>query len=396
MTRICKRPISGFLALILVVCLTPIAAAYGNDEVVDEASELSLSAVELEALEKGLEAQTENAPIEELAEKVLAEEEKAEPETVTALDSGSIDLFTWDLTNDVLTISGNGPILFDTSSADWTTSLVKTLVIEEGVTSIGPNAFTAYENLTTVSLPESVTSIGEFAFDNCKKLKTINLPKNLQSIKDQAFWSCISLESIVIPGKVRIIGIQVFGLCSSLTSVTMEKGVREIDYGVFQNCSKLSSVSIPSTVIYIGNSSFENCKALKKITIPKSVKSVDSDAFKGCNKALMIKVGSKNYSYSKLAPKKTSIKKISVGKGQMTVTWKKLPASQGVTKYVVDYLVYPKGWVSKTYGSTKSSATIKKLKKGESYYVSLYSYKTVSGTKFFSPYDPPKRSKKIQ
>ena len=68
----------------------------------------------------------------------------------------------------VLTISGTGKMYdYDHETANpspLSGSLVKSVVIENGVTSIGDLAFFGCENLTEVVIADSVTSIGEGAF----------------------------------------------------------------------------------------------------------------------------------------------------------------------------------------------------------------------------------------
>ncbi len=46
---------------------------------------------------------------------------------------------------------------------------IKSVVIKEGVTSIGEYAFYYCDNLVSVTIPNSVTSIGSCAFWNCHK-----------------------------------------------------------------------------------------------------------------------------------------------------------------------------------------------------------------------------------
>ncbi len=107
-------------------------------------------------------------------------------------------------------------------------------------------------------------------------------------------------------------------------------------------------------------------------------------------------IGTKTATF-KILPKKNSISKIASGKKQMKVNWKKMSAAQKVTKYQVRYRI--KGtskWKTKTYGASKSSATIKKLKKGKRYEVQVRSYKTVSKVKYYSAWSVKKNSKKIK
>jgi len=49
------------------------------------------------------------------------------------------------------------------------------IIVEDGVTSIGNAAFEGSDNLTSVTIGSDVTSIGAFAFQNCANIDTINI-----------------------------------------------------------------------------------------------------------------------------------------------------------------------------------------------------------------------------
>ena len=49
---------------------------------------------------------------------------------------------------------------------------LSTIVVPDGVNSIGSKAFNNCAALTSVSIPSSVTHIGEYAFDSCQSLVT--------------------------------------------------------------------------------------------------------------------------------------------------------------------------------------------------------------------------------
>lgn len=99
--------------------------------------------------------------------------------TVFAYESGTCgDNLTWTLDNNgTLTISGTGDMEDYSYSYDvpWYSPrlLIESVVIENGVTSIGSNAFYYCSSLTSVTIPDSVTSIGEYAFHNCINLKNV-------------------------------------------------------------------------------------------------------------------------------------------------------------------------------------------------------------------------------
>jgi hypothetical protein len=90
---------------------------------------------------------------------------------------------------------------------------VTELIIPDGVTSIGNNAFYRYSDLTSVVIPNSVTSIGSRAFSGCSGLTSVEIPNSVTSIGDSAFRDCYSLTSVVIPNSVTSIGSSAFAHC---------------------------------------------------------------------------------------------------------------------------------------------------------------------------------------
>ena len=56
------------------------------------------------------------------------------------------------------------------------------------VTSIGQEAFTFCNNITSITIPDSVTSIGYAAFYDCSGLTSIIIPNSVTSIMEEAFY----------------------------------------------------------------------------------------------------------------------------------------------------------------------------------------------------------------
>ena len=160
---------------------------------------------------------------------------------------------------------------------------IRTVIISEGVTSIGNYAFSGCANLSGITIPSGVTSIGNHAFMGCADLSSITIPSGVTSIGNRAFSDCTGLSSVTIPTSVTSIGNDAFYGCSSLGGITIPSGVTSIGNWAFSYCSSLSSITIPSGVTSIGNYAFMGCTDLSSITIPSSVTSIGNYAFYICS-----------------------------------------------------------------------------------------------------------------
>ena len=202
---------------------------------------------------------------------------------------------TWTLDNQgVLTISGKGAFqnYSNVSHSPWTDNKedIVTVVLEEGVTSIGDQAFRDCRSLASINIPDSVVSIGELAFFHCISLRSITIPNSVANVGISAFSGCSNLTSINIPDAVMIINGGVFSDCSSLTSINIPDGVTSIGSSAFSGCSNLTSINIPSGVMNIGHSAFSGCSKLKSISIPDGVTSIDNSTFNECSSLTSINI----------------------------------------------------------------------------------------------------------
>ena len=170
-----------------------------------------------------------------------------------------------------MTISGTGAMkdyAYNTdNSPAFNNSNIKKVVIEDGVTSIGANAFSSCTGLTSVTIPKSVTSIGNRAFSDCTGLESIEIPSGVTSIGNYAFKSCGSLTSINIPGSVTSIGNGAFSDCSSLASITIPESVTSIGNFAFCGCIRLTDITIPKSVTSIGINVFGDCTVLTEVLL---------------------------------------------------------------------------------------------------------------------------------
>ena len=217
-------------------------------------------------------------------------------------------------------------------SPPWKKKNVISVVISEGVTSIGDYAFYDCSGLTSITITDGVTSIGDYAFAYCDSLTSITVPTGVISIGDYAFryipnviysgaaggspWGARAVNGyiengivygdsskkellacheskqggLIIPDSVTSIGARAFYGCSGLTSIKIPDGVTSIGNSAFEYCSGLTSVTIPNGVTSIGDSAFRGCSGLTSITIPDGVTSIDDYAFYGCRELTSVTI----------------------------------------------------------------------------------------------------------
>ena len=172
---------------------------------------------------------------------------------------------------------------------------------------------------TTTALVDKVSDISSGGDDGVlaglidRSIESVVIPDGVTSIGDYAFYGCSSLTSITIPDGVTRIGKGAFRYCSSLTSITIPDGVTNIDKSVFDSCSSLTSITIPDGVTRIGESSIRTCTSLISITIPNSVTSIGNFVFSACPKLTNVIIGdgfnanNLNLSASKLIERETMV-----------------------------------------------------------------------------------------
>ncbi|MCD8240652.1 MAG: leucine-rich repeat protein, partial [Oscillospiraceae bacterium] len=231
----------------------------------------------------------------------------------------------WTLDSGVLTISGTGEMNNYYSEEtrpyyDYRNDITS-VVITDGVTSIGYNAFYSCENLTSVTISDNVTSIGGRAFYGCSSLTNVyyggseddwnaieidysNNPLTSATIHynstgpdstgdtDNTGSSGGGDSSKVVDaldvleyeidenGNVTITGCDTSANGRLEIPNTIEDcPVTTISDGAFQNCTLLTDVVIPDSVTYVWHGAFQNCTSLANITLPQTPAWIGSEAF---------------------------------------------------------------------------------------------------------------------
>ena len=176
---------------------------------------------------------------------------------------------TWELNDGVLTISGNGQMRsYDGKPSPWTNRAdIDTIVIEDGVLSVGNNAFSDCSALTKVTLPKRLERIGFSAFYNCHELEKIDIPDGVDSIGTNAFAGCRKLKEVNLPNTVTSIEYNLFKDCASLTEITIPDSVTAIEEYAFSGCASLTKAVIPANVTDIRWGIFFGCVNLTELTV---------------------------------------------------------------------------------------------------------------------------------
>lgn len=228
--------------------------------------------------------------------------------TVKAATNGSCgDNVTWMLDEGTLTISGSGEMANynDSSEVPWkdVRSTITSIVIEDGVTSIGENAFIFCEALTDITIPNSVTSIGGSAFTYCG-FSEITIPASVTSIGARAFNSCWNLMSVTFapPSELMTIDIFAFYFCAALSSITIPASVQFIGSHAFDSCPLLEKVEFEHTsgALQIYCDSFEDIKDSAVWTLQNGVEAFINDT-EITSLSELIQTLSENYPSSNLA-----------------------------------------------------------------------------------------------
>ena len=258
-----KRIISAFLAAVMVVCAAPLSGFFGLD------------------FDLGwLDFSTKSSAFD------------------SSGSCGENVTYTFDEDTGLLTISGTGDMqnysISDSSPFKDFRYYIKTIVINNGVTSIGDYVFYYCYNLTSITIPDSVTSIGDSSFRECEKLTSIIIPDSVTDIGTSAFILCRRLKSVIIPNSVISIGDSAFVFCSSLTSINIPDGVTSIGDDTFGYCENLTNINIPDSVTRIGEYAFNRCSKIANVTIPYGVTSIGYSAFAHCEDLESIIVDEKN------------------------------------------------------------------------------------------------------
>lgn len=210
------------------------------------------------------------------------------------------DNATYIFEDGVLTVSGTGDMddFVSPNNVPWheQRDLIKSVVIAEGITTIGSYAFYNCTALETITLPESIAVIGRDSFSGCEAIQAVYLT-------DLTAWCAVSfydvssnplyyaealylnddiVEDLYIPDVVKSVGALAFYNLDCITSVTFADSVTQIGDFSFYGCDNLSYINFGNSVEQIGAFAFSECDSVKEISIPDTVTEIGQSAFYHC------------------------------------------------------------------------------------------------------------------
>ncbi len=232
----------------------------------------------------------------------------------------------------LLIIRGTGEMAnwnFWDVSAPWLyySEQIRKVVIEEGVTSIGQNAFCSedsyydyndhfYPHLTEIVIPDTVTTIQTNGISGLDVLETITLPASVTTMvgaainnnyalkqfvvaeenpvykavdgvlfsKDGKTLVCYPIgslaESYTVPQGTETIAAYAFSQCSTaLKEIIFNEELTFIDDEAFQSCDGLTSIELPDSLKELGGGVFQECSNLADISLPSGMTRIGGLAF---------------------------------------------------------------------------------------------------------------------
>ena len=362
------------------------------------------------------------------------------PNSVTSIGQGAFsntgyynNTANWD--NGVLYL---GKYLIDTKE-----SISGSYAVKDGTIVIGYRAFVNCEELISVEIPNSLISINDYAFQYCYKLTSITIPNSVRVIGNGAFSGCNRLTDVYYLGSENEWNnIEIGDYNERLTKST-------IHFMPVQSCDHKPAKAVTENKVaatYDMEGSYDSvvyckeCKAelsrtkktiakLKKTSLTKaSVTGITAKVYSGkaITQSITVKLSGKTlkngtdytatYKNNKnvgkatvtitgknaysgtitktfvINPKGTSVSKLTAKSKGFEVKWGK-QATQ-TTGYEIQLATDSKFTKNKkTVTVTKNgttSKTVTKLTAKKKYYVRIRTYKTVSGTKYYSSWSSAK------
>ena len=153
------------------------------------------------------------------------------------------------------------------------------------------------KEITSIEIPSNVTTLGDCDFQGCSGLTSLTLSAGITKIGDDAFNDCSGLKEVrfcindnldtyLTKGHPYIdvdCGIKYYINDKEITSIEIPSNVTTLGDCVFQGFSGLTSLDLPAGITEIGSSAFQDCSGLTSLTLPAGITKIGAGTFSGCS-----------------------------------------------------------------------------------------------------------------
>lgn len=160
-----------------------------------------------------------------------------------------------------------------TSASHWLWGIeVESIVIGDGVTTIGNLALSNIAALRSVTIEGSLSELGEGVFANNASLEHISLGSGLERLSRHTLYGCCALVEVHLPASITTIEEYALQGCSALRSIYMGPGVSYIGNYALQGCCALEALHIAATTppTLGGNYALDTRSASLVVYVPAS------------------------------------------------------------------------------------------------------------------------------
>lgn len=216
---------------------------------------------------------------------------------------GDNAIYSYDKATRTLTISGTGAMWNGTKYSYLGT--VDKIVIGNGITVIGEDAFAKFNGVGSVEISDTVTTIKGNAFND---LKSITIPKTVRTVETDAFYGVgkvvvegdmnnfqygalgYGVQEVQLKGSAETLGLALAKVQDrDYLSVTITKDnnrcriangclVSSDGKTVYYHISDSNKVTIPDTAVTIKSAAFYN-QGIEEVKLGKNVKTIEPYAF---------------------------------------------------------------------------------------------------------------------
>ena len=169
-----------------------------------------------------------------------------------------------------------------------------TIGVSPDMTTTQDSMFAGCTALQSVNLFEAfpnLTSIGKYTFSGCTALKTIYsanlkqegaimIPEGVTSIGQEAFYNCDSVKYLSLPSTITYLGPSIMRDSTGLEFVDFNENANAINldnWGHFSGCSGLKAVSLPDGIEIINNRFMVYCSNLQAVYLPANLKQMNTN-----------------------------------------------------------------------------------------------------------------------